>query len=681
MGKKHLLPPEHDEYLDRLGLTEIDKKVYIATLDSGLVSIGELEQLTEINDLSKILDSVRDLTDIGILKQAKGRMPRYYAILPFLRETITVEREFVFALESMKNAVLQTRKKIKMNREDVTAYDFPNLIQELLDYYYKDILSPTLKKFEQIRDNVDTNLVDFIRDIQLNNGELIEEILYMIKPYLEFTDTFIKTANMIISSFEENINNIYENLNRENENNSNSFKTEVDEGLQYTLETITNIEKSIISSVTPLKIINSSLKVLQKEIKNTKPHLENSIEKLNKSKDDFFAELIIARQKLVKLAETEIVDEETQSVKKRGVTAEEIESTFSEIMTNLKKIEFNPREVLDTYNSDLDVIFQGVNMTNDIYNNLISDIELHFKRVKSEFKSIKNKLNELENGRNEIIKKGINELNTSISENSGKLRDALNSEEQKLKDEINRHSDKIKKTHDKVFSIWEEKMVELFTKPKDVITPVIENWVTNIDAVVDNFKVNTDKMLDTILEPLSQLEEETINSLIERIKLLKTLVQGRNRDLESINKIAKSFDYTKTSDTWVMVGLPSIYASITDLLLRSRNKVTVITPNLDLKLLEIAMTMKRTRVTFVTDIDKDKDRRIIDRASEVGRITFRAYDKKDLFACMRDSEELVFGFMRMDEDTVGIRTATPSIVELLEDRLNETIIRNSKKIS
>ena len=46
MGRKHLLPVEHDEYLERIGLTNFDKKVYISTLDSGLVSVGEIQQLT-----------------------------------------------------------------------------------------------------------------------------------------------------------------------------------------------------------------------------------------------------------------------------------------------------------------------------------------------------------------------------------------------------------------------------------------------------------------------------------------------------------------------------------------------------------------------------------------------------------------------------------------------------------
>jgi hypothetical protein len=144
---------------------------------------------------------------------------------------------------------------------------------------------------------------------------------------------------------------------------------------------------------------------------------------------------------------------------------------------------------------------------------------------------------------------------------------------------------------------------------------------------------------------------------------------------------AKSFDYTKSSDTWVVVGLPSIYASITDMILRSRSKITIVIPNIDLELFEIIRKIRSTiRVTIVTDIDPQKDARLISKVSESGRIELRAYDKKDLYACIRDAEEIILGYKREDEEMIGIRASTPSIVELLKDRLNETVIRYSKTI-
>ena len=131
----------------------------------------------------------------------------------------------------------------------------------------------------------------------------------------------------------------------------------------------------------------------------------------------------------------------------------------------------------------------------------------------------------------------------------------------------------------------------------------------------------------------------------------------------------------------IVVGLPSIYASLTDLLLRTKVKVTVVTPVVDLKLIEIARKLKSTiRVTFVTDIDITRDARLIKKMEDIGRISLRIYEKKDLYACIRDSEEIIFGYVHPNEETIGIRSSTPSMVDLLEDRINETIIRQSKTV-
>jgi len=61
-------------------------------------------------------------------------------------------------------------------------------------------------------------------------------------------------------------------------------------------------------------------------------------------------------------------------------------------------------------------------------------------------------------------------------------------------------------------------------------------------------------------------------------------------------------------------------------------------------------------------------------------MTLRKYPGRDLYACIRDSEEIIFGYEKEGEEIIGIRSSSPSMLGLLEDRLNETIIRNSKQI-
>ena len=181
MSRKHLLPPENEDYLERLGFTNNDKKVYVSILDSGLVSVGEIQQLTELQ-LDKVLESIRDLVDIGLVKKAQGKMPRYYASLPFFRETISVEREAIFSLEAMLKSLSQSKEELQKDRTSISTVKFPEIIQRILEGYYDTILSPTVKKLEEINDNYTESKVTTVKTLQ-NEKEIINSAFnHIIKP-------------------------------------------------------------------------------------------------------------------------------------------------------------------------------------------------------------------------------------------------------------------------------------------------------------------------------------------------------------------------------------------------------------------------------------------------------------------------------------------------------------------
>ena len=230
-----------------------------------------------------------------------------------------------------------------------------------------------------------------------------------------------------------------------------------------------------------------------------------------------------------------------------------------------------------------------------------------------------------------------------------------------------------------MFEKWEEKMVELFNLPTENVSQFLEVWVDKTKPLIDKFSSNAELSLRDAAQPLTKFSDEIFKVLQDRIKFIKEIAETRSSDLQAILHNSRNFDYTKTADTWVVVGLPSIYASLSDLLMRTRVKITVVTPKLDSAIVDQAKQLRNTiRVTFAADIDEKSDRRILKKLEGEGRVTLRNYQKRDLYACIRDSEEIVFGYIQEDQEAVGIRSSTPSIVELLEDRLNETVIRNSK---
>ncbi|MCY3411392.1 MAG: hypothetical protein INQ03_07135 [Candidatus Heimdallarchaeota archaeon] len=680
MSRKHLLPVEHDEYLERIGLTDTDKKVYIATLDSGLVSVGEIQQLTKISDLSYIIDSIRDLIDIGLIKKALGRMPRYYAILPFMRETITIEREFTLALDSMIQSIQNTRNQIADERESLLSVGFPRFVQDLLDSYYHDILEPSLKEFEAMKSLIEDEKLHMLRSIQDYNGNLGEEINLMLKPINNYARTVAESTETLLSNVDRNLEDILVKSSKKQEETLKKAFINIKDHLEKFNQYLKLFGKEIIDSLLPLEMISQNQKIINKDFTTIEDELNSEINNLETFKQNILAEMITAKTKFSSILNTEEKNELTLELERKMIQHEDVDSIFDTLVNNVKSLEFTPSNfrniIASSKKNNLEL--EGIGSVHD-------DILLKNTKRAAEFGNYLTDLGKLItqilNTINEDDTQNHAKLSKSITELFLQLVTGLDESSKAMTEKVETHHNKITSNQDIISNKWENKINESFNIPLNIVSPIIDTWIDKLTPAVDTFKDRTNEMITDITNPLLEFEKESISAIIERIRFVKVMVEGRSKDLSSIIEFAKSFDYTKSSDTWVVVGLPSIYSSLTDMILRTRVKVTIVIPNIDLELIEIIRKIRSTiRITIVTDIDIEKDKRFISKMKDTGRVNLRSYDRKNLYACMRDSEEIIFGYQRMDEEMVGIRSSTPSIVELLEDRLNETVIRNSKSI-
>lgn len=679
MGRKHLLPAEHNEYLERIGLTDYDKKVYIATLDSGLVTVGEIQQLIKIDDLSKVIDSLRDLIDIGLIKKAQGKMPRYYAILPFMRETITIEKEFTLALDSMIQSILKNKLQVRDQREEISLVIFPKLIEILLDEYYNNILSPTIDQLEKLKEATEKGGVNFLREIQTFNSNLLEEILLMMKPSLNLSkvtsDLFDKMLNKTKGELEE-YNKHY------NEGRGQILQkaySEISEKIKLLNEITKNHSKSVIDSLNPINELGSKIKQINKSFNDIKPMFNQFSDTIIKGKNELITELDTTRQNLVANI-TKLMDDNNNLRKDENIN-KIIEEEFHKLSENLKNISVDSEKIKQIFEYNSNITLEGIKKMEDVYQNILLENSNRAAKFKKSITNIGKDMSEILSSLNDKENTAISNFTKNILEMYESIVNSIAQEGKQNNEKIDKHQNKIKENFQSVSSQMENVLLEFYAQPSSIVSPIIEGWIDKIKPAIDEFKEQSNSLFNEVIDPIVDFENNSISTIVDRIRFVKVMVEGRSNDLSSIVSFAKSFDYTKSSDTWVVVGLPSIYASITDMILRSRSKITIVIPNIDLELFEIIRKIRSTiRVTIVTDIDPQKDARLISKVSESGRIELRAYDKKDLYACIRDAEEIILGYKREDEEMIGIRASTPSIVELLKDRLNETVIRYSKTI-
>lgn len=674
MAKKHLLPAENEDFLDRLGLTERDKSVYISILDSGLVSAGEVQQLTRIEDILQIVESIRDLTDIGLVKKAQGMMPRYYATLPFFRETLSVEQDFKFSMEAMLQSLAQAKEKTIEHRERITQIQFPSLVDNLLDQYYQGLLSPILSELEGLKEEVSTNVIDFVKQIDQENAGIKDEINLMITPLVNYANLMQQKFDLGLTSETGELSQYISNKKKQRIDTLKQTHTQLGDSITQLKQTGKGVIAQITAMETQIDQFSDKIRTQHQNITTESLVLTTQREKIEALKNDLTAEILVARQQMRKLIEPK----ENGSI---SVSQEDVDRIFDLFSTKIEGIEIDTKELNQSLDNIENMMGESEGEIKELNQNLGKSKIAFNEEFSSNIQTIGDRISSTLNELNDKDEEELMQFKSQMIEKLEALNQAVNEEGKEVRKKIEQHIEDIKRTQNMIFEKWKEKMTEFHNRPVKIISPFLDQWIDTIEPIINQFKQDADGALDDILEPIHKLENETFATLTERISFVKAMVEARTADLQSILEYAKTFDYTKTSDTWIVTGLPSIYASLTDLLMRTKVNVTVVTPNLDLELFEIAKNLKSNiRVTFVADIDQERDARLIKKMEEIGRIQLRDYKKRDLYACMRDNEEMIMGYIQEGEEAVGIRASTPSVVTLLQDRLNETVIRDSKQI-
>ncbi len=289
----------------------------------------------------------------------------------------------------------------------------------------------------------------------------------------------------------------------------------------------------------------------------------------------------------------------------------------------------------------------------------------------------------------------FNEINSKDDESLNSVRETVQAE---FKDLTKRISARTKEATDQLGAIREamnQSIADAFKAYEDDLERAFKGPIRlieeNVEALKETpiedkqaFEEQAMSTLTNYMVKLRKEEEEAISLLKERIEFAKTMVEGRSLDLRKILRATEAIQIKVPVDNGVVIGLPAIYASLTDLLLRARRRVTLITPTFDSTLFGLAVSLVRnspsTRVTIVTHIPPGKRKKELETAKEYGTITVYNYEAKDLYACFRDDEEILFGYKKEGEEVSAIRSASYSMVELFKDRVNETVIRKSKRL-
>ena len=98
MSKKEV----SSDYLRARGLSEQEILVYSTVLGMGSATIGEINLAIKM-ELPEIYVQMKQLQEIGYIKQIPGKVPRYIAMEPFLKDYAQVTAEVKLGLINIKD--------------------------------------------------------------------------------------------------------------------------------------------------------------------------------------------------------------------------------------------------------------------------------------------------------------------------------------------------------------------------------------------------------------------------------------------------------------------------------------------------------------------------------------------------------------------------------------------------
>ena len=614
------------------------------------------------------------MQDIGLVRATKGDYHRYFAVLPFLRESVTVERETVFALNSLVTSIKEKKWEIDKKLEEVGAIALPNYTSEMIKKFTEKFHSPVASNLQVIKEATsDTSLKAFRIFESKKSG--IHEILSTLDNDLP---ALLKDSEVDFSKFTtsevKSIISLLEKQMSENESALSKGHKEISAKLITLKSTIQSVEKQVEKSIGEIEQEISQLATKSSALRDQEQKLTDGIVSVDTMKQDLLSSLITTRETLA----TKIVE----SPENPSLSKDDLKNGFNTLIEDIKKKESTPvQELLGQVTSFRESIDNSILEKKVKLNEIKEEVKGILSSSEESMAKIGKSVTDTLSGLHSDFVNGLETIGKEIEARKGNVLTGS----KKLQSEVEKSVESVKTAAiEEVGSFFEElsELVETTFKSPEELIGALEKTLEKVSEEQTNlFVESNESMVKSLVEAISETEDFSINLLYERINFAKTMLEGRGADLRAILKMSVSFDVKRPIDTGIVLGLPAIYSTLSDFVLRTKRMVTVVTPKFDEGIFNVAVSMRgKFRTTIVTKFHSKRREAIIQKAKDIGTISLIEYEGEDILACFRDKEEIVFGYIVKGEDWTAVRSSQDSMINLFEDRLNEVVIRRSKKL-
>ena len=632
------------DYLRARGLSESEILVYSTVLGLGNATIGEINLAIKM-ELPEIYVQIKQLEEIGYVKKLPGKVPRYIAMEPFLKDYAQLSSEVKLGLLSIKDnfhtQINEFNTKIKTvvpqlsdfceleknNKVDALAkkYDLlENNLNQMIDNSFQQMqhLGTTLSTWPS--ESIEQTIPAFEEDLEKSKDGFVGAIS-------KYADSLVIDSREIRDKLEKStihhkilVAERLEKLKSDIENSLTEFKDNVVKQNFATSSTYSaNLdEKDISARENAAQIISDLIKnvvILAREMdgdisSQTAQMINNSLGPLFRQFDFLQSE--------VKTTLTTLLEENSEEASKfvRHVT-HTVESTVPEV---------------------LEVV------TNHLEESRDESAQFIDQKITDPFKELE-------------------KMKGDINQDIAQFKDNIIKEAQK-QDEVARAS-----IHDRLIKIQERidlSKVEI----KDTISisrieteDIIQNLIKNI------INENSDK-IDTTTHIMQEAGTKLDNTLGNTIYLL----DDSGKTFDGIVNMSEKVMPLADLELSLIYGNESIVRSMKDMLLRSKEEITIITPEVITDFLyEIEKQPQMTNYQIVSKI-AEEDVSLLTSLVKRGNVNTMNYKGMDYWVAIKDNEEILYAPKIHPEKNIAFVTTNPKLFKMFFELTNQNIFSQMK---
>ncbi|MBD3189509.1 MAG: hypothetical protein GF308_02645 [Candidatus Heimdallarchaeota archaeon] len=640
MSKKEV----SSDYLRAKGLSESEIAVYSTVLGLGNATIGEINLVLDM-ELPEIYVQIKQLEEIGYIKQVPGKVPRYIAMEPFLRDYSRFSSELKFNLISIKD-----RFHAQMDEFNTKIKTVIPRLQEFCSREKTQRFDELAQRFDRLEENLNTILKN--SHLEINHAKQILSVW----PSESIEET--------LPAFEENLEQSKEKFVKAISGYADSLVIDAKE-LRERLEKATIQHKVFVAErLDKLRAeINDPITQMKDDVVKTNFDLSQKYSAILDEKDITSREraaeiihgliqnvVILAREK-----EGDISSDTAQMINNAlGPLFNQFDNLQQQMISSLEKLlEGHSQEITKTVRQTQDVVKNAIPETLEV-------VTLHLDESRDE--SAK------------FIDQKITEPFEELEKIKGDINQDLEVFQKNIKIEARRQDELGKKAiEDKTKRIL-EKIDLAKVEVKDSLSLTRINLEDAIDKCIKHLvNDNKDKieLTNTIIEEakvnLSQTLGNTIFLLEDSGKTFDGIV-NMSEKVMPIEELAIDLVHSKES----------IQRVIKDMLLRAKEELVLVTPEINTDFLyEIEKQPQITNYQIISHIS-EKDVALLTQLIKRGNVSVMNYKEKDYWIAIRDNEEIIFAPKIHDEKIIGFLTDNPHLFKLFYELTNEKIFTKMK---